>query len=193
VKIVKTLYGLGADALRSYVEARGVGKFYSDNLGGLRKLYEEAHFKDDIEISDDRENNIFVITESYTISPQVFTDKKVLKVFSTIVRKYLETQVKASRSSPLSLAYPHWITEHIHVENPFFEWTPSSKEFSYKHDSMEYTHTRKRDAHTLDLYFELKNLDNYVAQNKMKEYAKIVSDVKKQGTMELTIAENIHR
>lgn len=188
LKIKSTFYDSRADRLRRLFKWDGVKAISDESLSRFRKEYGEVTLDALIEFSDDRDNNIFTMIESYHLPTEKLSDKKVMEVFSYILRSYLDNRINPQRSSPYELSYPLWVKEHIHIENPFIQWKFFEELYEKEHESLLYTlstHIEKTDAY---YNLELKHLKDHVPKDSLRDYWQTVREIEQNRLRRITIA-----
>jgi hypothetical protein len=181
LKVVRTFYGENADYLRIYLDQTGVQNFSDDFRDFLQKMYGSASVVSKLTIADDRDNNALAITQTFQVPTQKRAGKRVLKVFSLTVGFYLDNELNPERSSPYALEYPNWVKEHIRVENPYVEWASASEQHEYQHESLFYSRSSTQEGQVYDCYYELKNLNDHVPVDSIRNYWEIASDIEQDG------------
>lgn len=188
MNIKNVFYDFDADRFRQLIEKKGMKKFSEDSLSEIQETYGAVTLASPIEVSDNREDNIIIVNESYLLPTQKLSDKKVIKVLSFILKDYLRSRVNPERSSPYFLPYPLWIKEHIHFENPFNKWNFSENHYTQKHKSLLYTLHTQIENNSVDFNFELKHLQDHIPQTSLRDYWSIVNDINQKAPPEITIA-----
>ncbi len=181
LKITWTFYGEKADGARGYLRSRGVKNMTDESLKGIQKLYGKGTLLAPIAITDDPLNNVLSFTESYRIPTHNRSGKKMLKVYSFVIKNYLESGLNPERVTPYALYYPAWVQERIHIENPFMVWSDDSEEMSYEHSSLYFANSSERGGHTADYYYELKHLKDHVSVDDIYDYWEMTNEIEESG------------
>jgi hypothetical protein len=181
LKIVCTFHRFNADFKRRHLEEHGLKKITEKNLDRIQKMYGGATPDSPVSIIDDRKQNTLTMTESYQIPIRRRSGKLMLKVYSSAISKYLDSDINPERSSPYALLYPCWVKEHIHIENPFFDMENKSNQYTYEHESLRYFHSCEMRDGSADLSFELQYLKDHVPIPSLREYWEITSDIEQDS------------
>ncbi len=177
MQMTRTFRGGDADDVRRYLDWRGVFSFSEDTLHALQKIYGKASCLAPVILEDDRQSNILTLREHYQIGVNTQGGEKVIKVFSTAIRNYLHTGMNPERRLPFAFAYPAWIKEHLHLENPFSHWVESSNTYTLDHESLFYSHARHVGKKTFDLQIELKHLKDHVPPESSRRYWELSNEI----------------
>ena len=140
-----------------------------------------------ISVVDDREKNVMTMTDFYQVSTRSRAGKKLLKASSAILDDYLDDGINLERSSPYALAYPLWLKEHIHIENPFNHWAYDTEEANFENEAIKYSYDMKKEGHTADFDFELKHFQDHVPVDLIEDYWNIVQEVDPNPSLEVVI------
>jgi hypothetical protein len=186
MKIDWTYSGFKADMMRKVLR-KGLKQISEDYLETIQRQYRGAMILSLLKISDDTNQNILILSGSYKVPIRTHRGKKNLKIPSQIIEIYLDGDINLDRASPYQLIYPQWVTEHIHIENPFNDWAPDSDEVTLKHESLNYHYSLKKEGHIADIDWELKHLKDHVFVDAIQEYWDIISEVEANPSLELTI------
>ncbi|MBS0604443.1 MAG: DUF3857 and transglutaminase domain-containing protein [Verrucomicrobia bacterium] len=187
MKISTTYRGYKADFMRRNLDSRGKHNFSENVLGFLQKMYGSATAYAPLIISDDREKNVLTMTESYQVPTVKSRGHKVMKVFSSTIRNYLNSGLNPERSSPYAIIYPVWVKEHIHIENGFADWAPDSEEYAWEHEALFYSHSRTIGGQTCDVNFELRHLKDHVPTDALRDYWEITSEIEQDGFFQVSV------
>lgn len=183
-----TCYGSSADAMRMVMDAYGTKKFGEIELDSLRTVYGGAQTISPLSITDDRLANCFQISSSYTIPLRTKAKGKILKLSSSLIDGFLDSNMHPERKSAYAISYPLWVKEHVHVENPFGSWTPSSDSKTYEHPSLFFSQSQEFGETSADYYFELKHLRDLVSQSDLLDYWNICQEIEENAPEELMIS-----
>ncbi len=186
--IRQTYHTSRADIFRDLLNWKGVKKLSDDNLREIQEIYGGGSALSPLAITDDREKNTLTIIQSYTIPTRHSAEKKVLDTFSMTLRDYLFSGVNPARSSPLALAYPLWVKEHIHIENPYYNYPTSSQHSRCDNDSFSYHYSDNSKGHTTDYHYELKNLSDHIAPADLRYHWEQTHDISRHMFVEQIIA-----
>jgi len=189
VTICTTYQGYKADYMRRSLDVWGAQEFSEGVLGFLQKMYGTATIETPLHIDDDRERNVLEIHEHYQIPTVKSRGKKVLKVFSSTIRNYLDSGLNPERGAPYALIYPVWVKERIHIDNGVGMWEPDSDAYGCEHVSLLYSHSRSIEEHACDLHFELRHLQDHVPVDALREYWEITNEIEEDGYLLFQVKE----
>lgn len=189
MKVVWTFYGHKADSVRNYIASIGIKNMSDDALKGIQKLYGKGALLHPHSFTDDPEKNVITLTEGYRVPTQGRNGKKTLKVYSLVIKNYLESGINPERATPYALFYPIWVKEHIHIENPFNDWLDDEEESIYEHESLFFMNSSAIKGHSADLFFELKHLKDHVPVNSMNEYWEMTNEIEENQLNIITISK----
>jgi hypothetical protein len=187
LKIERTGYGFRAERIRAVLQQVGMKKSSEACLEEIQGLYKGVSLLSPVVFADNREENEMTITECYKISTSSRTGKKILKIASTVLENYLDNGINLERSSPFALAYPLWVKEHIHIENPFNDWAHDTEEAVFENKAIKYGYQMKKEGHTADFHFELKHHQDHVPVELIQDYWNIVQEVEPNPSLEVVI------
>ncbi len=189
MKINWTYSGFKADRMRKVLR-KGLKQTSEDYLQNVQKQYRGAVILSPLTVSDDPNQNILTLSAAYKVPIRVHRERKFLKIPSQIMDIYLDDDINLDRISPYQLTYPQWVTEHIHVENPFNNWASDSEEVTLEHESIKYNYGLKKEGHVADIYHEIKHLKDHVRVDAIQGYWDIVSQLEATPPFEVIISEN---
>lgn len=184
-----TFYDFKADNARWHIASVGLKSLSEDSLKGIQKIYGKGLALSPMTVSDDRENNKLIVTESYRVPTQKRPGKKTLKVYSHVIRSYLESGINPERSTPYALYYPALVKERIHIENPFAEWSDDSYQEVYDHESLHFAHSMNKREHSMDLYFEIEHRKDHVPASAIEDYCKITDEIEENLIYFITVSQ----
>ncbi len=187
VKIVRAFSGGSADYLRRYLDWKGIQNFSDDFLQFLQKTYGSASVVSPLTVADDQENNVLVVTETFEVATKKRGGKKMLKVFSLAVSYYLDSGLNPERKTPFELAYPLWVKEHIHIENPYADWVVESSDYQHEHESLFYSHSEDKGGQLYDLFSELKHLSDHVPVDSLRDYWEITNEIEQESLFSISV------
>ncbi len=187
LKIKTVLYDSKADNMRWQLAQEGLKTLSEDSLTEIQKVYGAALLDLPMEILDDRENNICTCFESYRLPTQKVAGKKVLEVFSYILSDYLYTNMSPLRKSPCSIAYPRWVKESIHIEDPLLQWNSFEEHYVQEHPSLLYKLSTRVGGHHAHFDVELKHLQDHIPQASLQDYWNIVKDISWKALPRITV------
>jgi hypothetical protein len=141
-----------------------------------------------METSDDRENNIVTLIESYHLPTRVIQNQKKLDLLSHTLRSYLCSPINPGRSSPYEISYPLWVKERIQIETPYMEWAPFKDNFAKAHEAFFYNSSMKIEKHRACFNFELKHLQDHIPKNALQDSWQMVSEISRRGFPCMTVA-----
>lgn len=182
-----TFFGHKADYMRRYLETRGAHGYTDDALSALKRLYGQATSPGPIDVVDDRENNVIKTTEKYIIPTQKNRGKKMIKVYSSTIRNYLDCGFNPDRVAPYALYYPVWVKEHIHIDNALADWKVRSDEMNFEHDSFVFNHAYDIGGTECDLYYELHHLKDHVPQESLREYWEMTEEIDESRAFQICV------
>lgn len=178
MKIEYTYFGRGADRGRTFIKAKGDEKFTKEYFADIQKKLGRVELTAPIQIRDDREKNILTVSGECTFQTRKRGNKRVLEPISFIITDYLDNKINPARPSPYSLAFPLWVKEHIHIENPIGNWAEDLDDFKYQHESFELSYSMKREQKSADFDFELRHLKDHVSALAIEGYWNITNEIK---------------
>jgi hypothetical protein len=185
--MVWTAFGSKADGYRQYVEHMGLANLSAEALDGLQKRYGNVLLHSPMTVMDDRENNIFTLTESYYLPLRKRGSKCFLNLSSIVVQNFLTTDFNPNRFTPYSLIYPLWVKEHIHIDSPISKWKSDEDENSYIGSSVSYHFHSKMESQEADFYYELKHLDDAIPAEEVQEYWEAAQEIESYGSIDFKI------
>lgn len=177
VTIKRTFHGYSAEQMRKSLEKKGITNFSEEYFKDVQKKYQEASMISPLTVSDDRKKNILTTLELYQIATRSHEGERFFEPSSIILGNYLDQGITSIRTTPFALAYPFWVKECIHVENPFSRATGCSKSLTYKHESFEYAYRMEAEGQNNDFYFELKHTKDHVPPISAREYWNITCEM----------------
>jgi hypothetical protein len=187
MSIVWTSYDVKADGYRQYVERRGLPVISEESLEMLQKKYGKASILAPMKVVDDRKNNVFTLSESYTFSLPRRGDRNKFSVSSIVIKNFLDYDFNPNRETPYALIYPLWVKEHIRLDNPYSNWKVDETQDEYVDSSVSYRFQSKIRGQSADLYHELKHLSDHVQVDKIQDYWDAVHDLEPHGSLEFKI------
>jgi hypothetical protein len=165
----------------------GMKQFSEGCLEEAQSLYKGVSLLSPLVFKYNREENKTTITERYKVSTTSRAGKKLLKISSTVLEDCLDKGINLERSSPFALAYPLWVKEHIHIENPFNDWAHEAEEVVFENKVIKYAYQMEKEGHTADFYFELKHHQDHVPVDLVQDYWNIVQEVEPNPSLEVVI------
>jgi hypothetical protein len=187
LSITWTAFGSKADGYRHYVQQVGLSNLLEESLNALQKKYGNASIHFPMAAMDDRENNIFILTESYFLPLRKRGNKSILNISSIIIRHFLETGFNPNRTAPYSLIYPLWVKEHIHIDNPFANWKEEEEDNNYTGSSVHYHYSSKIEGQSADFYHELKHLNDHIPLEEIQRYWDAAQEIEFYGSLDFKI------
>lgn len=181
-------YGAAADSMRRSLKWRGVEKISQNCLSQMQDIYGTASLKEVMETSDDRENNIVTLVESYHLPTRVVQNQQKLDLLSHTLRSYLCSSINPGGSSPHEISYPLWVKERIQVETPLVEWAPFKDNSAKAHEAFFYNSSIKIEKHRACFNFELKHLQDHIPKHALQDSWQIVSEIFRGGFPCITVA-----
>ena len=183
-----TFYSFVADCWRRMLEEKGYKKISEGLLHNFQKIYGRVTIVAPLEVFDDRENNLFTLSATYRIPTDDLDKSVVLDLFSYIIHNILDMDFNPVRTVSYELAYPLWVKEHIHIENPYLEWDAAQKDYKEEHPSLLYTQAIRINGHVADFDIELKHLQDHVPVDALDSYWKITKAIKKFDLPQMTVS-----
>jgi len=185
-----TFYGANADRMRRSLQWRGPEKISQSCLSQMQDIYGTASLKEVMEATDDRENNIVTLIESYNLPTRIVEDQKKLDLLSHTLNSYLCSSINPQRSSPCEITYPLWVKERILLESPFMEWAPFKDNSTKAHEAFFYSSSMEIEKHRACFNFELKHLKDHIPKHALHDSWQILSEISRRGfpCMTVTIA-----
>jgi len=183
-----TFYGATADSMRRSLKWRGSEKISQNCLSQMQDIYGTASLKEVMETSDDRENNIVTLIESYHLPTRVIQNQKKLDLLSHTLRSYLCSSINPGRCSPYEISYPLWVKERIQIETPYIEWTPFKDNSAKAHEAFFYNSSMEIEKHRACFNFELKHLQDHIPKNALQDSWQMVSEISRRGFPCMTVA-----
>ena len=112
-----------------------------------------------------------------------------MDMYSFILRDHLQRGLNPERASPYEIAYPLWIREHIHFDNPFIIWNPYQDDYWQEHEAFYYGFNTRATAHRVDFDLELKHLQDHIPQPTIREYWSKLNAIYENAIFEIKIAD----
>lgn len=189
---IKTFFHDGdADTMRHILASAGLSGIAEQRLSYMQEMYGTVSLESSFaEITDNKEENILLLNESYEIPTQKLKDKQVLEVLSFILHNYLPGNTSPLRSVPYAIPYPHWIKESIHIKNPFSEWVSLEEIYAQEHESLLYTLISKIEGNEAIFELELKHLKDHIPETSCQEYWNIIKDITWKSLPRMMIASH---
>jgi hypothetical protein len=180
-------YGPKADGYRQYVQQVGLSTLSEETLNALQKRYGNVSVSSPMSTMDDRENNIFTLTESYLLPLRKKGGHSILNVSSIVIRRFLDSYFNPTRQTPYSIIYPLWVKEHIHIDNPLGEWDEGEEEDNLELSSILYHFLAVVDGQQADFFHELKHLDDHVPVLDVQKYWEAAQNIEDNGSLDFVI------
>ena len=179
LKVITTNTGIEADQLRLRLENTGQNTISKKSLNYYAAYYPGTFIIKPINIQDDRNKNIFVTEENYSISNFWQKDKTYYAEFSAqFIKSYLALPKDRVRNMPLGLQYPVHIIQNITVNIPE-DWYIEPASYYYDDDFMTFGYHITYENKTIHMRYEYRSLSNYVPTDKITEYMKNCKDFEK--------------
>ncbi len=191
LKVKKVFHGSKASRLRRLLAWKGLKKTGEEFLSTLQEFYGAVAVEAPIKVTDDRENNIVTIVESYRLPTQAFSDKKTMKIFSYTLRGYLDRWVNPERASPYQLYYPLWVKEHIHIDNSFGCWDKVQEDYQVEHEALSYAISTRIEEKKATYELELKHLQDHIPKEALRDYWKAINEIEDKSPPKLTIVSSL--
>jgi transglutaminase-like putative cysteine protease len=118
---ISTSYsGIEADYMRSSISNQGLTGMERNYLNYMTRLYPSIDQIKPLVLSDDKENNLLTLTETYRLKDFFRKKEGVLStdIFAFSLVDYLTIPNTAKRQSPLKYIYPVHVTHETHVKYP---------------------------------------------------------------------------
>ena len=138
-------------------------------------------------MKDDRNQNVFTLTESYYLPLRQRGSKSTLNISSIVVGHFLDSDFNPNRSAPYSLLYPLWVREHIHIDNPFGHWKEKEEESDFNFSTIHYHYNSIVEPKSADLFHELRHTDDYIPPDEILEYLDAVQEIEPFGCSDFKI------
>lgn len=187
LKIKSVFHGSQADQWRGVLEWYGLKKIEEGFLTKMQEIYGGASLDAPIQIVDNREKNITILTESYRVPTETLSDRKSIKIFSYILRDYVDGQINPERASPYQLSYPMWVKERIHVDNPFGRWDRFEQDYKTDHESLLYSLSTRIEKNRASFDLELKHLQDHVPKHSLQDYWCMIHEIARESPYDLLI------
>ncbi|MDR3623607.1 MAG: DUF3857 and transglutaminase domain-containing protein [Chlamydiales bacterium] len=171
-------YDLQADYKRRDVEWNGLKNISHELLKDLQKIHGSAKVLSPPTLTDDRENNVLAITETYSLLMDENEGNKSVCIVSSVIGDHLLYDYNPERKHALSLEGPQWIKETIHINNPFNNWRDTKEEVSYHNDIVRFSSFSKGSSNAINIYYELQYLQDHVPVLSLQEYHAIVKSIR---------------
>jgi hypothetical protein len=180
-------YGPKADSYRQYVQQVGLTTLSEESLNALQKRYGNVSLSSPMYTMDDRENNIFTLTESYLLPLRKKGGHSRLSVSSIVIGRFLDSYFNPTRQTPYSIIYPLWVKEHIHIDNPLGDWDEGEEEENLELSFLFYRFRATIDGQEADFYHELKHLDDHVPVFDVQKYWDAAQNIEENGSFDFLI------
>ncbi len=187
ISTVWKAYGPKADGYRQYVQQVGLSSLSEESLNALQKRYGKVSLSSPMSTMDDRENNIFTLTESYLLPLRKKGGHTRLTVSSIVIGRFLDSHFNPNRRTPYSIIYPLWVEEHIHIDNPLGDWDEAEEEDSLELSSLFYRLEATIDGQQADFYHELKHLDDHVPVVDVQKYWDAAQSIEEKGSLDFLV------
>lgn len=179
-----------ADRFRRYLEHNGLQSLADRCLSEMQEVYGAACLKSFPEVIDDRKSNSLILIESYRLPTQKLSGKKLLKIYSYILRHSLERKVNPMREAPYEIEYPLWVKERIYIENPFNKWKSFQETYTQQHESFVYHLLTDIEGNHAYFDIELKHIKDHIPIYSLQEYWSIIDDIEWHALPRLIISSS---
>ncbi|MCJ0743261.1 DUF3857 domain-containing protein [Pedobacter montanisoli] len=172
--IIKSVYSDNyAESLRNEINSTGISKLSKAYLDYYAKTYPGITISKDLEITDNRQNNIISLTEYYEIEDIWQTDslknRIAVKFYADMIEGELRELNKA-RNVPFALKYPSNIHQIFKIVLP--EWTIKDEKESYKRNAYQFDYSIKYASDTLTLDYKYQNFKPELTAGETNQYVK---------------------
>lgn len=186
-KIKSVFYESKADRLRRRLKWEGLKSLEKESLAMMQEIYGAVTLDSPMKFTDDRENNIIHLIESYLLPIQSKGNKKELELYSFIHKDYLQTQINPERDTPYLLDYPLWVKECIHIDNPFLQWEDFNEDYKIKHESLLYTISKRIEKNRATFQLELKHLLDHIPKDSLRDYWHCINEINRNSLPRMPI------
>ncbi len=185
--IIWNAYGAKADGYRNYVQQIGLLNLSEESLNKLQKKYGNVTRKSSMSMKDDRNQNVFTLTESYFLPLRQKGSKSTLNVSSIVVGHFLDSDFNPNRSTPYLLLYPLWVREHIRIDNPFGHCEEREEECDFDFSTIHYHFNSIIENKHADFFHELRHTDDYIPPDEILKYWDAVQEIEPLGSFDFKI------
>jgi transglutaminase-like putative cysteine protease len=191
---VKTVYSAEeADAMRVKMRSTTATTMGKDYLEYYRKSYPGARMTKPLATRDNREDNIFMVEESYEIDKPFKKNKKGEWKFhleAYLVTDRSKAPDKAERATPLARAFPMHVHHRIFVDLPV-GWDIEEEEVKVSDPAFKYRSAVKLKGTKLQLDYDLRNTADHVTAAAFKRFAINLEKVNDDAYFTLTDEEHV--
>ncbi|WP_068469670.1 DUF3857 domain-containing protein [Candidatus Protochlamydia phocaeensis] len=178
---VKSIYrGFEADYMRGYYQRTGQEKLsqhyehaYANLLGNLKAARP-------LEITDDREENIFTTKECYSLESFFIKEDEAstlgtASIFPHNLHAYLTTLINPERTHPLFQSFPVHRKDVYQVIRSDQEWEQTEDEQHFSNQAFSYWIRLKADKQTFIFDFEYLSLSDHIKVEELSEHRQLLT------------------
>jgi hypothetical protein len=178
---VTTRYrGAEADSMRRHRQSQTAEETGRKYLSFYRKWYPGIRLAQPVSHEDDRQANVFVVSESYEIEPAFAKDDDDASSFeinSHAVDDQARVPDLVDRTTPLALDHPTHITHHAVVKLPE-EWNVETSTKEISAPGFRFTSKLEYANAQFDARYEFQTLANHIDAKDVPEYARKIRSVR---------------
>lgn len=162
----------------------------------FKENFPSAVASKEVQISDDRENNVMVVTEEYEFSDLWKRNQQdgahLLKVYADEFRFYLSTQgIFPDRKSPIVNSHPRNITKKIELILPDVLWKLPSKKQTIKSDDFEFIKEEDLNNKIYSVTYRYKSLSDFIDTKNISQYIENAQSAMKTLSISLYLPDNV--
>lgn len=174
LSIQSTFTGHEADFQRSYYNNNSKETIQKNYLTFYGNLYPDVQKSGELQWSDNREENVFTITEEYKVTEfwrphQTHEGKVYCEFYPQTLESYFNVEKSNNRKAPYQLIYPLDYNHTIEIHLPE-EWPVESSNIAVKSAYYEYDYTVHYEDRLITLTTKYKTLQEAIPTNFIKTF-----------------------
>ena len=189
--VQSTYGGCDADDLREQIARKDIKEIGKDYLNFYARSYPTIESTQPITVSDDRKNNVLILTEHYQIRDiwklNPATKMKEAEFYGDNLLNVLTDPNTRLRSMPLRIPFPLQREHQILVHLPDREWNIPNAEKTIDHDAFFFHYRRTFSGKIVRYQFECKTKIPELPAQKVADY------LVKLDEMETEVGEKLQR
>ena len=172
---VKTIYtGHSADEKRERLTETPKKILQEEYLKYYEKFYPDIKQKQEMKITDNRQQNQIIIEEVYEINDvwtKNETDKQhIFEYSANELRPYLDSSYLTTRKMPLAIAHPVHISKEINLLLPKTEWNLPPVNLEINAPEFNFKNQESYKNHVYSIRYEFKTLKDHVKPKDLEVY-----------------------
>ncbi len=178
--IANTYKGIEADMIRYQLAAVGRKQLEKNFRDFYTRFWPDIKLAGNLEFADDRENNEFIIREYYAI-PGYWEEKKADKLMSAYfypieLNDYFNPPQNLRRQVPLRIDHPVNVAVNSTLILPTETDAPGG-ELMLTDDAFDFSMHTTCDDKTVNIHYSYRSLRDYIAVDKVDDYARKIDQV----------------